>query len=153
MENRDRLIAQVNQSFDDLVAAVSDLNDDRMTKVWFGEWGVREILAHVAGWHWEMSKALERIARGERPVPEGVSYDDADAINGGFVGAATGKAPRAVLDDMIASKDAFVAAALTVPEDRYGEGRAAARVLETTGFGHYHEHLPQIRDWRERERI
>lgn len=153
MGNRDQLIAQVNESFDDLLAVASDLSDDQTTKVWFGEWGVREILAHVAGWHWEMSKALERIAAGERPVPEGISYDDADAVNAGFVRAATGKTPRAVLEDMIASKDAFVAAALTVPEDRYEEGRTAARLLQGTGFGHYQEHLPQIREWRQREGI
>ncbi len=151
--SRDQLIAQLNDNFQDLFAAVQDLSDDQMTKVWFGEWGVREILAHVAGWHWEMSEALERIARGERPVPEGVSYDDADAVNTGFVRAATGKSPRAVLDDMLASKDAFVAAALKVPEDRYEEGRTAARLLQGTGFGHYQEHLPPIREWRAREGI
>jgi hypothetical protein len=127
--SRDQLIAQLNDNFQDLLAVVQDLSDDQMTKVWFGEWGVREILAHVAGWHWEMSKALERIARGERPVPEGVSYDAADTVNAGFVRAATG------------------------PEDRYEEGRTAARLLQGTGFGHYQEHLPQIREWREREGI
>ena len=151
--SRDQLIAQLNDNFQDLLAVVQDLSDDQMTKVWFGEWGVREILAHVAGWHWEMSKALERIARGERPVPEGVSYAAADTVNAGFVRVATGKSPRAVLEDMLASKDAFVAAALTVPEDRYEEGRTAARLLQGTGFGHYQEHLPQIREWREREGI
>lgn len=153
MGNRDQLLAQLNESFEDLLGAVRDLNDEHMTKVWFGEWGVREIMAHIAGWHWEMTKALERIAGGERPVPEGVSYDDADAVNAGFVSAASGKGPKAVLDDMIASKEAFVAAALKVPEGRYEEGRAAARLLQGTGFGHYQEHLPVIREWRKRESI
>ena len=151
--SRDQLIAQLNDNFQDLLAAVQDLSDDQMTKVWFGEWGVREILAHVAGWHWEMSKALERIARGERPVPEGVSYDDADAVNAGFVRGAIGGSPRDVLKDAIASKDAFVAASLTVPEDRYEVGRTAARLLNGTGFRHYQEHLPPIREWRAREGI
>jgi hypothetical protein len=153
MGNRDQLIAKVDESFNDLLAAVRDLSDDEMTKVWFGEWGVREILAHVAGWHWEMSKAFGRIAAGERPVPEGVSYDDADAINSGFARDATGKSPRIVLEDLIASKEAFVAAALTVPEDRFADGRAAARILETTGFGHYAEHIAAIQEWRTREGI
>lgn len=153
MGNRDQLLAQLNESFEDLLGAVQDLSEEQMTKVWFGEWGVREILAHVAGWHWEMSKALERIAAGERPVPEGVSYDDADAVNSGFVSAASGRGANAVLDDMIASKEAFVAAALKVPEERYGDGRAAARLLQGSGFGHYQEHLPAIREWRAREGI
>lgn len=153
MGNRDQLLGHLNESFEDLLGAVQGLSEEQMTRVWFGEWGVREILAHIAGWHWEMSKALERIAAGERPVPEGVSYDDADSVNSGFVSAAAGKGPKAVLDDMIASKEAFVAAALKVPEERYGEGRAAARLMQGTGFGHYQEHLPAIREWRTREGI
>jgi hypothetical protein len=153
MGNRDQLLGQLNESFEDLLGAVQDLSEEQMTRVWFGDWGVREILAHIAGWHWEMSKALERIAAGERPVPEGVSYDDADSVNAGFVSAASGKGPKAVLDDMIASKEAFVSAALKVPEERYGEGRAAARLMQGTGFGHYQEHLPAIREWRTREGI
>lgn len=151
--SRDELVAQLNDSFQDLLSAVQDLNDDQMTRVWFGEWGVREILAHIAGWHWEMSKALERIARGERPVPEGVSYDDADAVNAGFLASASSRGPRQVFEDMLTSKQAFVAAALQVSEDRFQEGRAAARLMQGTGFGHYQEHLPAIREWREREGI
>lgn len=145
---RDELIAKVNNGFHDLLTAVEDLSDEQMTRRWFGEWGVREILGHVAGWHWEMEKALERIARGERPVPEGVSYDDGDSWNARFAETASGRSGREVLDDLRASKEAFVAAALKVPEDRFEEGRSAARIMETTGFGHYQEHLPPIREWR-----
>lgn len=100
-----------------------------------------------------MSKALERVARGERPVPEGVDYTDADSWNAKFAEGASGKSGREALEDLQASKEAFVAVALKVPEDRFAEGRAAARIMETTGFGHYEEHLPQIREWRSREGI
>lgn len=150
---RDELIARLNDGFQDLVAAVEDLNEEQMTQRWFGDWGVREILAHVAGWHWEMEKALDRISRGERPVPEGVDYNDADSWNAGFAAGASAKSGREVLEDLRASKEAFVAAALKVPEDRFAEGRSAARIMDTTGFGHYAEHLPTIREWREREGI
>ena len=57
------------------------LNETQMTEVWLGTWSVRDIVAHIAGWHQEMSPALERLARGERPVPEGVSYEDVDGWN------------------------------------------------------------------------
>lgn len=150
---RAELTGRVNDGFQDLVAAVEDLNEEQMTERWFGDWGVREILAHVAGWHWEMQKALERISRGERPVPEGVDYNDADSWNARFAAGASGKSAREVLEDLRASKEAFVAAALNVPEDRFAEGRSVARIMETTGFGHYAEHLPAIREWRRREGI
>lgn len=150
---RDELIARLNDGFQDLIAAVEDLSEEQMTRRWFGDWGVREILAHVSGWHWEMEKALERISRGERPIPEGVDYGDADSWNAKFAAGASEKSGREVLEDLRASKEAFVAAALKVPEDRFAEGRAAARIMETTGFGHYAEHLPAIREWRDREGI
>lgn len=153
MASRDELIARVNDGFRDLVAVVGDLTEPQMTQQWFGDWGVREILAHIAGWHGEMEKTLQRISRGERPVPEGVDYSNADSWNEKFSERASGKGSAEVLEDLRASKEAFVAAALEVPEDRFGEGRSAARIMETTGFGHYAEHEPQIREWRQREGI
>src|SRR2546422_3823925 len=82
--SRDDLLKQVDVGFDDLLASVDGLSDEQMTLVWFGDWGVRDILAHIAGWHREMSGTFERIARGERPVPEGVDYSAADAFNARF---------------------------------------------------------------------
>src|SRR2546426_10694657 len=82
---RDEVISQLDTEFDALLASVHGLNDEQMTRAWYGEWGVREILTHIAAWHWEMVKAYERIARGERPVPEGTDYSEADAWNAKFV--------------------------------------------------------------------
>jgi len=150
---RDDLMARLNDGFHELVASVADLSDEQMSRRWFGDWGVREILAHIAGWHREMEQALLRISRGERPVPEGIDYNDADTWNAKFAADAAGKSGAEVLEDLRTSKEAFVAAAEMVPEDRFEEGRAAARIIETTGFGHYAEHLPPIREWRTREGI
>jgi len=88
-----------------------------------------------------------------RPVPEGVDYSDADSWNARFAGQAAGRTGGEVLEELRASKEAFVAAAFQVAEDRFGEGRAAARIMETAGFGHYEEHLAPIREWRQREGI
>jgi len=148
---RDQLINRVNEGFKALVAAVDDLDEEQMTRRWYGDWGVREIMAHIAGWHREMARALERISRGERPVPEGVDYNDADSWNGKFARQAAERTGREILEELRASKEAFVAAALGVPEERFEEGRAAARIMETAGFGHYEEHMSPIREWRERE--
>ena len=58
-----------------------------MRRPWFGTWGIREILAHITGWHREMIPVLERIARGEKPLADGVSYADLDGWNARLVGA------------------------------------------------------------------
>ncbi len=150
---RDAWIEQLHDSFDSLMAAVEGLTDEQMTQTWYGDWGVREILAHMAGWHWEMVKAFERIAKGERPVPEGVDYSNPDVWNATFAEGVQGIDPDEVAEDLNASKEAFVAAARMVPEDRFEEGRAAYRILFLTGIDHYKEHEPPIREWRQKERI
>ena len=150
---RDEILANLDGEFDSLMASVEGLSDEQMLRPWYGDWCVRDILAHVAGWHWEMSNAFQRIARGERPVPEGVDYGDSDAWNARFVEAQRDTHPDEVIEDLIASKAAFVAAARQVPDDRFEEGRAAYRILFGTGIDHYREHNPSIREWRQREGI
>ncbi len=148
---RDDILKTLDAEFDDLLASVNGLSDEQMTRVWFGDWSVRDILAHIAGWHREMVGAFERIARGERPVPESVDYSNADVWNARFAQAAHATPPAAMIDELKASKEAFVAAARKVPEDRFEEGKTAYRILHTTGIDHYKEHLPPIQEWRRLE--
>ena len=90
-----------------------------------------------------MDDALERIARGERPTPEGVDYSDADSWNARFVETWGQSSGEAVLEELRVSKDLFVEAARQVPEEKFEEGRAAYRILTTTGTNHYREHAPR----------
>ena len=151
--SREELLATLDREFAELLAAVDGLSDEQMTRVWFGAWSVRDILAHVASWHHEMDDVLARIGRGERPVPEGVDYSDADGWNARFVDTWRNASPAAVVEELIASKESFVTAARGVPEDRFEEGRAANRILHNTAIDHYREHAPAIREWRLREGI
>jgi hypothetical protein len=149
---RDQLLEQLNAEFNALMDAVEGLSEEQMLKKWYDGWSVRDILAHIAGWHWEMAGALERIARGERPTPEGEDYNS-DRWNARFAEEAKDLSPDEVIDDLHASKEAFVAAALLLPEERFEEGRAAYRILMTTGIEHYREHRPAILEWQKKEGI
>jgi hypothetical protein len=151
--SRDDILKTLDTEFDALLKTVDGLGDEQMRQVWFGDWGVRDILAHVAGWHREMAEAFERIARGERPVPEGVDYSVADPINARFAEAQHNADATGIIAELKASKDAFAAAARLVPEDRFAEGKTAHRILFGTGIDHYKEHEPAIREWRQREGI
>ena len=112
--------------------------------------GFKEIVAHISGWHREMIPALERLARGERPIPEGVSYDDVDAWNAKFA-AARKSAPTAdILKELDASHAAFMQAAAAVAEDRYVPGKTAHKIVDFNSRHHYHEHREQIEAWRKR---
>jgi len=150
---RDDILKNLDSEFNTLLNSVEGLNDDQMQLVWFGEWGVRDILAHVAGWHREMVRAIERMARGERPVPEGVDYSSSDSWNARFADAQHNADKYGILQELRASKEAFIAAARKLPEERFEEGKTAYRMLYGNGIDHYKEHYPAIRDWRQREGI
>ena len=152
---REELLQQVDSDFQNLLSTVDGLSEEQMSEVWFGAWSVRDILAHVAGWHREEAGMLERMARGERPVPEGADYpyNAADAWNARFVERWQTASPATILEEMKASKKAYVAAARQLPEGRFQEGRTAQRLLREGCIDHYREHAGEIREWRQREGI
>ena len=153
MSRLDALLDDLEKSFVDLQGAIDGLTHEQMLATLEDEWSVRDVLGHIVGWHHEMDDALERIARGERPVPEGLDYGDSDAWNARFVETWRNVSPEAVVAELAASKALFVEAARQVPDEKFEEGRSAYRIITTTGTNHYAEHAPVIRAWREREGI
>ncbi len=147
------MLADLQAEFQNLLKAVDGLTDEQMVQSWYGDWGVREILGHIIGWHHEMDGVLQRISRGEKPVAEGVNYDDADTYNARFAETWQAASPAAVLEELTASKELFVKAAQFVPEERYEEGRTAHRIVMGSGPDHYREHIPAILEWRKKEGI
>ena len=153
MAAKDDVLKQVAEEFAAFKASYAGLTEPQLTEVMLGAWSVREILCHVAGWHREMVPLLERIASGEKPVPEGVSYDDAEPWNEKFVKVYAGKSAAEMLKEIDASYEALIAAARTVPEKRFAPGRAAARTMDGVGPHHWREHGEQIRQWRKTSHV
>jgi uncharacterized protein DUF1706 len=150
MSLKDDLLRQADDDFGALKRALVGLSDDAMRQQWCGVWGVREILAHIAGWQREMIPALERVARGEKPIPDGVSYEDLDGWNARHVGARRGLTVEGIRAELDASHRDFLAAARAVPEARFAPDKTATRVVDLNGPHHYREHTAQIRAWRAR---
>jgi hypothetical protein len=146
--DKEAQIGDVREGFTALLASVQGLDERAMTKVFFGEWSVKDILAHIAGWQHEMTRSMERMARGEKPTPEGVSYSDGDAWNAKFALAMKPQSAPTVVADLQQSFANYVRAAEAIPADRYGEGKTINRLLVTSGSGHYEEHLPAIKEYR-----
>ena len=151
--SKDALLQEMEAGFRNLLEAVDGLTEEQMTRVWYGDWSVHDILAHVAGWHREEIAMLERMARGERPVPESVDYTDDDAWNARFVARWRAASAGEVLAELKASNEAYVAAAGRLPEERFEEGRTAHRLVQAGCIDHYREHGDEIRKWREAEGI
>ncbi len=110
-----------------------------------GRWGVREIVAHLAGWHRQFTIALERMGRGERPSPEGVDWSDVQAWNEHFAHEARNKTKAQVIRELDEAVATFHAAAEALPEERFGPGKTASRLLAENG--HFNTHADQIRGW------
>ena len=136
---------------------IDGLDADAMQRVWFGEWSVKDIVAHVLGWEREMAEALRRMARGEKPTPEGVDYSDADGWNAKFAQRMKQQLPTTVVAEWGQVHQLYRAAAGAIADDRYGETdgkpKTVNRLIETSGYGHFREHGTQIRAWRQREGI
>ncbi len=149
MATKQELLQQTEQEYDGLKAAIKGLDEAQMSQVWLGTWGVREIAAHITGWHREMMPALERLGRGEAPYPDG-AYDDFDAWNARFVEARTGQAAADILREMETSHRALLGVAARLPDEQFAEGKPVPGLLDGIGPGHYREHAEQIRQWRRR---
>ena len=142
------LLLAAAREYKALHEALHGLNEEQMAEVWLGTWSVKEIVAHMSGWHRELLPVLERIARGERPVPESVSYDDVDAWNARFAAPAKDKEITDLLLELDRSHEDFMLAADRIPDVRFQAGRTAYRTVDGVTAHHYHEHADQIRAWR-----
>lgn len=148
MTPKDELLARAAQEYHAFRAAIDGLGEDRLTEAWLGEWSIRDIAAHIAGWQRELRPALERLARGERPILAGVRYDDVDAWNAKFATERGPAAVRDVLRELEGTHEAFLRAAAGVPDGRFQPGRTAYTMVDLNSAHHYKEHGDQIRAWR-----
>ena len=149
METKDDLLGRAARELRALHDALRGLNESDTTRVWLGAWSVRDIVAHISGWHRELGPALERMARGERPIPEGTSYEDVDAWNSKFAGAKKDSPVSEVLRELDLSHEYFMALAARVPEERFVPGKTAYRIVDLNSAHHYKDHGDQIRAWRQ----
>jgi hypothetical protein len=153
VSTKQELLSQAAREYKAFHEAIGGLNEAQMTEVWLGTWSVKDIVAHMSGWHREMAPALGRLTRGEKPLLEGVSYEDVDAWNARFVAAAQGRSVADVLLAFDTTHEAFMRAADAVPEARWEPGKTTHRIVDLNSAHHYHEHGEQIRAWRSARRI
>ncbi len=151
MPNKETAIGALEQEYIAFRELIVGLPDDAYREVMLGTWDVDHLLAHMAGWYREMAGAFGRVARGERPAPEGVDYSNADAWNEKF--AASPGHGTAALDDFDAAFHQYYAAAQVLPAELYGDDPASGRprignrLLQGAGIGHFQEHRPEVEAW------
>jgi hypothetical protein len=148
MSDKRALLNKLDDGYTAFRNRLEGISEEETSKPVLDNWTLQELLGHVAGWHREMSGALERMGRGERPVPEGVDYSDADTWNAKFSAGKKGSPLRDTLRDLDDSFLAFRSAAAALPEDRFEPGRTVDRMVHATGINHYIEHGEHIQTGR-----
>jgi hypothetical protein len=149
-------IQLVEDEYANLQKAIDGLDRPQLEQVWYDQWSIKQILGHILGWEREMIGFLERLARGERPTPEGVDYSDSDAWNAKFAHEWSPIMANTVVASLGQVHAGFVKAARAVPDDRYGTKEDGSlntvnRILEGNGYAHYREHIAPILEWRKQQ--
>ncbi|MBI3636272.1 MAG: ClbS/DfsB family four-helix bundle protein, partial [Candidatus Rokubacteria bacterium] len=63
MTPKAKLLLQAAREYEAFHEVLQGLNEAQMNEVWLGTWSVKDIVAHMSGWHREMAPALQRLAR------------------------------------------------------------------------------------------
>lgn len=151
MATKAEALAALDDGYRKFREQISSLDAAAYAEPWLGTWNLSQCLAHMEGWYREMTAAIERVGRGERPTPEGVDYSDADAWNEKF--ALQSKAGRGALDAWDEAYRAYRAAAAALPDQLYGEDAGKGRplignrLLQAAGIHHFEEHQPDLEKW------
>jgi len=148
MTPKQELLNQAAREYKAFHESLQGLNEEHLNEVWLGTWNIKDIVAHIAGWQRELGPALERLARGERPVPEGVSYENVDAWNAKFAAARRGAEAADLLLELDKSHEHFMHLADAIPDARFQPDRTAYKMVDLNSAHHYKEHGDQIRAWR-----
>ncbi len=141
-------IARIDAARDRFLAVVRPVDDAHGT--WqgaFGTWSLVNVLQHLGGWFNEMTPALERLARGERPTPDGVDYSNDELWNAKFVEVAGEQSMAEAIASLESSLAAFRAAVESVPDERFGDNKTANRLVDGVVIRHFDEHAEEITEW------
>ena len=145
----DQLLRELDQGLADLKKTYEGADEDQLSQVALDQWSVKDVLAHITGWHYETSRMFDRMLRGERPTPEGVDYSNPDTWNAQFVEQRKGRSMTEVEMDLDTSYYELRSRAEMMPEDRMEPGKTGHRLLMDTNLNHYRDHANQIQQWRQ----
>ena len=83
-DDKQAVVEEIRVGYKEYQDAIDGLSDEQLVKPFLGTWSVREITGHIVGWQEQMTIGFERMAKGERPSPEGANWGDVQAWNDKF---------------------------------------------------------------------
>lgn len=153
--------ARFRADVDRLLRCVSTLSPEEQESALYGNWTVKDLLAHVAAWDRELVRGLDQLLAGRRPAFPG--YNEA-AFNAQAIEASRLLSFDDVLAELRSAHEALVSRieALTDEEWRRSSPHRWGRWTPMTvaslfdysykGETHYGGHAREIEEWAERRR-
>lgn len=145
MTDRDTVLQEIDHAEAELRRRLDRVDEPHA--VWegaIGDWSVLQLIQHIHGWLSEMNGAVERMRQGQRPTPDGVSYDDFNAWNAQFVRDRAELAWPEARAAFEAEHARFRENVAAVDPARFGEGKTINRLIEGTVTHHYIEHCEEL---------
>ncbi len=134
-----------NAAWETLLAAIGEA---RMTQpLGPGQWSVKDIVAHLAGWRVRTVGRLRAMANGQAdpPNPWPAHLQDDDEVNAWLHAQSRDKPLAEVLAASRQVFDDLVVAAASLPDDAQLDGQPLTGAVL---FGHFHEeHEADLRAW------
>jgi hypothetical protein len=144
MHDKQSVISDYQSAYEEFKQSISGLSEEQLTKPVLDEWSVREVVGHIAGWHEQMTLGYQRMAQGQRPVPEGENWNDVQGYNLRFAQGVSNSSPGTLIKDLDGKVQGFIQALEAMPDDRFGENKTANRMAAGAGYEHFREHAHEI---------
>ncbi len=124
-----------------------------------GTWSVKLVIAHVMGWERWAAEKVRTVAREDPDTASDFAGLDFDEINARFVAPYVGKTAedvRAESDEIFAnllgSVERLTSEQLTEKGHAFwSPDPTVSDIVAECTFKHYQEHMPEMREWLERE--
>ncbi|QBD75087.1 ClbS/DfsB family four-helix bundle protein [Ktedonosporobacter rubrisoli] len=161
--NKAELLEMVEESYAAFEALLAPLSEAQLSEAALSNgWSLKDILAHLAAWHYRAAQVIEAAQRNEQAqlTPSTKTDEEVDQFNHAtFVAnrsrplAEVRKDFRSSYQRLLAATKALSEAALFEPEYfSWMKGTAFWQVVKGDTFGHYAEHKPDIEAWLARQR-
>ena len=133
MDSKETLIADLVAAREELLAAVDLVpTEERSTRVVCGEWTIRDLLGHVAGWEGLWVESLRQLAAG-RP-PEFEQIESIEVKNQAFYHARRDQSWEEPWADLQTAREAMLEVLQGIDEEELGRSFVFLLGIEGTAY-------------------
>jgi hypothetical protein len=153
--NKQELMTKIQTSREQLEEALSQISNERMLMVILhGEWSVKDLIGHLGFWESRVASLFPILRAGTNPEP----FRDIDVLNAQAIDemrtlslAEVRRLEKSAYQKILAMiKEANDPELFDPDHFAWTEGRRFEEIISDNTWGHYEEHLPELRAWLKR---